>query len=661
MTLWQQALLLLFSSLLIELVFGALLWMDLSSIVAVLKDKAHAVSTHVTLERMRDQLEALQIAMYNQNISRHAAPPGAMIQDQLFEELYHTGETAKVREVYSEDAKDVDKLLAENLNLVAQVRSSEVQQYVPALNAYIVDINKLGKERPDIKMRVGNAKFKVDLALKQLAGAHDLLLAGDRFRANYLGKNGLMSLRIAIRELRDVSRVERERQFLEASAGRRALNRAYVNTITTRLNSIFLSAFAISIASATFLVLLFRKTSRSRLLRLMNNMNRLTANQPLQSAMKGRDEFARLDATLAQMAGVISASRKKERAIVENTAETICSIDESGRFVVATPAAEKVLGFNEEELRNKTAADLLAASDKASWNEYFSKTKAIISSTVNESENPESATQPIEFWVGRKDGTLICTQWSLTWIDRERTGVCVIRDISERKRLEKSKQAFVEMVRIDLREPIAEMQEFLAATCAAKFGALSEDGRKQAKSAQRNNDRLLSLVDDLLNIENMSRGKMELAKGNCSSKQIIKQAFLAVGALASKSKIKLESDGEDDVLFVADSDRLVQVLVNLIGNAIKFSPRDSTIKCVVSISDPQIEFQVVDQGRGIPKHLVDSVFDRFKQVTKTDASEKGGAGLGLAICKSIIESHGGEIGARSEEGKGSTFWFRIPR
>lgn len=661
MTLWQQALLLLFSSLLIELVFGALLWMDLSSIVAVLKDKAHAVSTHVTLERMRDQLEALQIAMYNQNISRHAAPPGAMIQDQLFEELYHTGETAKVREVYSEDAKDVDKLLAENLNLVAQVRSSEVQQYVPALNAYIVDINKLGKERPDIKMRVGNAKFKVDLALKQLAGAHDLLLAGDRFRANYLGKNGLMSLRIAIRELRDVSRVERERQFLEASAGRRALNRAYVNTITTRLNSIFLSAFAISIASATFLVLLFRKTSRSRLLRLMNNMNRLTANQPLQSAMKGRDEFARLDATLAQMAGVISASRKKERAIVENTAETICSIDESGRFVVATPAAEKVLGFNEEELRNKTAADLLAASDKASWNEYFSKTKAIISSTVNESENPESATQPIEFWVGRKDGTLICTQWSLTWIDRERTGVCVIRDISERKRLEKSKQAFVEMVRIDLREPIAEMQEFLAATCAAKFGALSEDGQKQAKSAQRNNDRLLSLVDDLLNIENMSRGKMELAKGNCSSKQIIKQAFLAVGALASKSKIKLESDGEDDVLFVADSDRLVQVLVNLIGNAIKFSPRDSTIKCVVSISDPQIEFQVVDQGRGIPKHLVDSVFDRFKQVTKTDASEKGGAGLGLAICKSIIESHGGEIGARSEEGKGSTFWFRIPR
>jgi signal transduction histidine kinase len=109
----------------------------------------------------------------------------------------------------------------------------------------------------------------------------------------------------------------------------------------------------------------------------------------------------------------------------------------------------------------------------------------------------------------------------------------------------------------------------------------------------------------------------------------------------------------------ADADRIVQVVVNLLSNAVKFSPPDGVVTIGVGLRERSVEFRVTDQGRGVPMAHRREIFERFRQVETSDAREKGGTGLGLAICKSIVEQHGGTIGVESDEGRGSTFWFRV--
>jgi len=126
-------------------------------------------------------------------------------------------------------------------------------------------------------------------------------------------------------------------------------------------------------------------------------------------------------------------------------------------------------------------------------------------------------------------------------------------------------------------------------------------------------------------------------------------------------KLEIERAAAPDDSLYADADRLVQVLVNLISNAVKFSPPEGTVKVTHKLDDDVVEFRVCDQGRGVPAKFKELIFERFQQVEVSDARQKGGTGLGLAICKTIVEMHNGSIAVESEEGKGSTFWFRIKR
>lgn len=125
--------------------------------------------------------------------------------------------------------------------------------------------------------------------------------------------------------------------------------------------------------------------------------------------------------------------------------------------------------------------------------------------------------------------------------------------------------------------------------------------------------------------------------------------------------VRVGKNGTENGELYADADRLVQVLVNLITNAVKFSPAGGTVQVTHKLDEDTLEMRVIDEGRGVPAKYKELIFERFQQVEVGDAKQKGGTGLGLAICKTIVEMHGGIIGVESEEGKGSTFWFRIKR
>lgn len=231
--------------------------------------------------------------------------------------------------------------------------------------------------------------------------------------------------------------------------------------------------------------------------------------------------------------------------------------------------------------------------------------------------------------------------------------------VADLKELEEVKQQFVAMVSHDLRTPLTSIKGFLELLAGGVYGDLNETGEHRAGLAQRNITRLISLINDLLDYEKLQSGKFSLDCREIDAASPITRSIDALRFFAEKEEVALETEPVDLKAY-ADEERLVQVLVNLISNSVKFSPKGGKVTITAVKKENFVEFNVIDQGRGVPKNMQEAIFERFKQVKTTDATEKGGTGLGLPICKALVECHGGQIGVDSEEGKGSRFWFTVP-
>lgn len=223
------------------------------------------------------------------------------------------------------------------------------------------------------------------------------------------------------------------------------------------------------------------------------------------------------------------------------------------------------------------------------------------------------------------------------------------------------KQEIVSMVSHDLRTPLTSVQASLTLLSEGVLGALPGRAQKEITTAENNTNRLIGLINDLLDFEKMEAGQLRIECQKTDVLEVLQRSFEAVKAFADKQNVKIEVM-DTDLDIYADGDRMIQVLVNLLSNSIKFSPPESTVTLqAVPYGENMAELRVIDRGRGIPESFRKHMFQRFQQVDQIgDAKKKKGTGLGLAICKSLVELHGGEIGVESEEGKGSTFWFRIP-
>lgn len=223
------------------------------------------------------------------------------------------------------------------------------------------------------------------------------------------------------------------------------------------------------------------------------------------------------------------------------------------------------------------------------------------------------------------------------------------------------KQEFVSMITHDLRTPLASMQADLEMVVEDDDGHIDDSVHKVIKRASRNAFRLITLINELLLLEKAEAGKVELYLEPIAVSAIVDEAVEAVRGFAARKKIRLVVSESDDVRVNADRGRLVQVLINLLSNAVKFSPQDSSINLTTSPQDQTVEFRITDQGPGIPPSEREKVFERFHQIADSQKSSSlAGTGLGLPICRSIVLEHAGTIGVDSEEGRGASFWFRIP-
>ncbi len=222
------------------------------------------------------------------------------------------------------------------------------------------------------------------------------------------------------------------------------------------------------------------------------------------------------------------------------------------------------------------------------------------------------------------------------------------------------KKELVAMVSHDLRTPLTSLRGFLELLTMGALGQVSEQAADRARKAQNSVERLISLINDLLDLEKMESGTVHLSLAPWKVETLIERSVESVGEFAESHDVTIVSPVTDSTM-VADGDRLVQVLVNLLSNAVKFSPPDSTVAIVLKEWPGWLEIRVKDKGRGVPERFQAAIFERFQQVEAADAAQRGGTGLGLPICKAIVEQHGGTIGVDSQEGQGSEFWFRLPQ
>jgi signal transduction histidine kinase len=226
------------------------------------------------------------------------------------------------------------------------------------------------------------------------------------------------------------------------------------------------------------------------------------------------------------------------------------------------------------------------------------------------------------------------------------------------------REDFVSMLSHDLRTPITSIQAFMTMLAEGLYDENLSGMKKKATNIERESDRLVGIINALLNVYKMEAGKLELFIDIVPCISIVDRSLQSVTGLTEKKKITITVDSkgisESDTHVRVDADYAVQVLVNLLSNSIKFSPPAEVIKITLETLDPFVKFSVTDRGPGIPAEFKTRLFNRFEQARISDARVKGGTGLGLAFARTIIDQCGGEIGVESEEGQGSTFWFTLP-
>lgn len=234
-----------------------------------------------------------------------------------------------------------------------------------------------------------------------------------------------------------------------------------------------------------------------------------------------------------------------------------------------------------------------------------------------------------------------------------------VQDITERHRLEQLRRDLMGMVSHDLRAPLTTIRVTLDMVRDGIYGQLNERGELAIERAVSSTQYLNSLVANLLDADKAESGLITLEIEETTIGKIVRQAIDALERSSDSDSVSIDSDFTNDAI-EADRDRIVQVLINLVSNAIKHSPPESRVIVKAGIDGLFAKFQVIDKGPGIPQEMQPLIFERYRQLDQPRETKQKGFGLGLAICKALVEQHKGRIWVESEEGKGSKFIFTIP-
>jgi hypothetical protein len=381
------------------------------------------------------------------------------------------------------------------------------------------------------------------------------------------------------------------------------------------------------------------------------------------------------DITNAKLAEV---ERRNLSTALKSAVEGISQLDSLGHYTYVNHAYADMLGYEPEEMLGMTGLATVYPEDQQKVADAYQ--------IMLVSGKAETEVRAI-----RRDGSTFDKQMVIvkaTDLDPDQkckdvAYYCFIKDISHRREVERLKDEFVSLVSHELRTPLTSIRGSLGLVANGVLQSKPEKAQRMVEIAVNNTDRLIRLINDILDIERIESGKVQMTKQICDVASLVTQSADVMRNMAEKSDITLHVTTVPAQIW-ADPDRIIQTLTNLLSNAIKFSEPKSTVwlSCEIPqfptphsqfptpnsplptphspLPTPQILLKIKDQGRGIPADKLESIFERFQQVDASDSRSKGGTGLGLPICRSIVQHHDGEIWVESTLNEGATFYVALP-
>jgi PAS domain S-box-containing protein len=568
----------------------------------------------------------------------------AILETQTEQEVTRAFHSARVSDGTNRIVRDLFEIGAVTKGeLFSTLSTTSYLNAVQHIREDLEDLRDAVKDDPGEREIVQRTKDAAEEAHDEIEKLRTIYESGDTFKAMDELQSARLKLRSCLKrcvspELINMGQNEKERlkKSLEIQDGFRK-----------RIKTALIVGVIFNVALTLIVALVFSRQIVRRIQLLVDNSFRLASGVPLSAPVGGSDEIGALDLSFHAMAQALVEAQRKERALIDNAVDVICSIDTNGRFSAISPACEKVFGFSEQELVGANIAKIVLADDLAHVQQALDRIKS------------GGAEPPFESRLVRKDGRAIDASWAAYWNAREQTVFCVAHDITERKDAERMRQEVIQMVTHDLRTPLATIQTFHEMMSTGMFGELSERGQQLLKKAELNGGRMISLINDLLDIEKIKAGGLEIRQEIVAVHDLLDTAGRSISDWALDRGV-LVSIVPTNLTAYADDKRIVQVLVNLLSNAVKFSPRGGTVTLAAEESGDNVVIKVIDEGCGVPIEMRTKIFERFQQVRLSDATEKGGSGLGLAICKAIVELHGGHIKVEANDSQGSVFSFTIP-
>jgi PAS domain S-box-containing protein len=360
------------------------------------------------------------------------------------------------------------------------------------------------------------------------------------------------------------------------------------------------------------------------------------------------------------LVSTVEQQRRVTELVLDSAGDGIVGLDREGFVLFANLAARRMLRCRDVDLLGRRFHDI--AHHEHPDGTPYPWQECPVSALVT---SGREAFLPDQRYV-RRDGTAFPVEIVMSPLVVEGAvmgAVQSFRDVSERLEMDEIKRQFVSVVSHELRTPLTSIQGSLQMLNSGILGPMSTDQQELVTMAVANSARLGQLVNDILDLERLDAGRMPLEPVPVSAMAIARDAIGGITGAAAAAGIRLVLDPAPDgsvVDITVDPHRMIQVLTNLLGNAIKFSERGATVSVTVASSDHKVSITVTDHGRGIPEDQLDSVFDRFGQVDVGDARRGGGTGLGLAIAREIVERSGGTIAVQSSIGVGSAFTVTFP-